>query len=157
MSIRTLAAGLGVCAVFLVGSWQPGNANASFIPETDLNRISLQEKGPQLKRKAESRYDRNGGFPRLLLASQRNSSFRASHTRNKRTSHQPGYRARRNNDPRFYRRSRSSGFSNSNLRSDSNRARLSNKRSVAGTRNDRNKTNTIKRQSSRKYLYITPR
>lgn len=158
MSIKTLAAGLSVCTLFLLSSWQPGIAWASFTPGIDTNKNSIAAKKPLWQLKKKSAHERNGGLPNLLRVSQRSSSFRATHTRKTNRGSRPSrYQINRQNNPRFFQRAGRSKFSSPNLRAYSNRSRLSTKRSAAGTNKIRSNTSIFKRSKPRKHVYITPR
>jgi hypothetical protein len=149
MSIKTLVAGLSVCTIFLLSSWQPGIARTSFKPEIDTNRNSIAAKNPLREL---------GDLPNLLLVSQRISNFRANHSRKTNKATRPsGYQINRQNDPRFFQRTGKSNFSTPNLRSYSNRTISPTNRPALGTNKIRNNTNIYKRSKSRKYEYITPR
>jgi hypothetical protein len=149
MSIKTLVAGLSVCTLFLLSSWQPGIAKTSLKSGIDTNRNSIAAKNPLWKQ---------GDFPNLLLVSQRITNFRADHTRKtNKTTRPSGYQTNRQNDPRFFQRSGKSSFSTPNFRSYSNRTISPTNRPALGTNKIRNNATIYNRSKSRKYEYITPR
>jgi hypothetical protein len=157
MFIKKLVTGLGACAILMAGLWHPGNAKASFIDALDIKAISLEQIGSRGKHKAEPGVDLKKGFSSLLLANQRNSSFRKDNTRKKSQNRGTGYRTNRQNNPRFIQRGSKASFFNQNLRSYSKRGSFSNGRSSVRGNNFKNNLNIYKRPKSRNFTFITPR
>jgi len=150
MSIKTLVAGLGACALFLAGLGQSGNADASVTHAFDT-KAPLEQTDSQWTREGKSGADLKEGFSNLLLAYQGISSSRLYNKRIKRQYRGTRHQTNRQNDPRFFQRGRRSSFATQGNRSYSNRRRIYNQRSSITGRNNnfRDSLNIHRRSRSR--------